>query len=1137
MFGFALAVLALSSAQLTESSVTVRLAVTMPFRTVNPTVRTSALAAKDSHLLGVQAAQRAGYLPGVNVSLVNIDTTGFGFNDVGQAIFGALEAVQTNISGIFGGVTSDASKVISAVTSPFRIPMCSYVSAAYDLSDKKQYPFFFRYRTTTPSDARGMISFMKKYGWSRFSIVQEGGYPVYQLLTEFLQRYAAAERMTVLGTTVLQASAANLEDTMATLREQLLAADARVICIGHLSSVAAKLLVHLYRHGFMATPPGMPRVFLFLNDPTYDLQILAPDLYPAILESAAIFSLAPQTLDNNRILPDFLAYYAARNGGMSYPYPSALGFEEGYACGFSMVYGLDQLVRTTPGATYADLAARSPALYARMNVSLFSVTEAAYPQFPLPLDASGDAIARYYYLRTPVVVPGTSVTNASYVVQRVDSIPPNPNVVLAAYAFPGMALGEVPPDASQKAMLNIHWLSASGIAITATVSLLAAGVLASFVVCIVFRERRPIWRSSLVSLVVVHVSTLLTLAYVLSMLGVPVPATCTARSVLSVWSPAILLACAASRLYPLYHVTAFRRRREQQLQPRRNASGSVPPSTASDASSIRSNLGRLGALAQLKLLGRAPAPSSTPLTARPGGSAGQSQATAPGSDGSGSLASEDKLFLSNALRRKIETFATALEQPLSRSAVSITLRTVGTIAVLYLVPTASLLATCQPHVSPLTTLNSVNHVCTCTPSGNNDGGGLSGQAFFYLWTALVQLILITLCFRWAWGARSSGFNSGEAKRWGLALLNAFGVLIIATGVSISAETAGRYYTFYSLLLAVGAATTLGILVGPIHLRAFSSDPRDRAAMVATSTTTPGSLHTESDPDLRDLGSLHGTGSTLRPTVAAAPGQHRVVSTGGNSYPALSSPAPKPAPAPDSSKPLSPPPVCAAPASPRPRAQSRPRSSSQQTQRRGSVILGGLIKAAARGPPPSAPLKTRAVLDAPAFVSPNGSGSSGVFTTAPSSRDSSNDSQLASPTSPSSPTHVAPFDLAQRIGDMEVMRDSVTLFALEPSTFAVRVSRRIPSWAASAGVALSTAESVRQAWLQSAVGLVASGRAGHWVDMTVWCLTLSINSANPNRGTEDSDGEESIVDQQVGWIRLHAQAPGAVRGRVSFQVDQ
>ncbi|KAI9190185.1 hypothetical protein H9P43_001618 [Blastocladiella emersonii ATCC 22665] len=650
--------------------------------------------------------------------------------------------------------------MVSTVTSPFRIPVCSFISASYDLSDKKQYPYFFRYRTTTPSDARGMISFMKKYGWSRFSIVQEGGYPVYQLLTEFLQRYAAAERMTVLGTTVLQASAANLEDTMATLREQLLAADARVICIGHLSSVAAKLLVHLYRHGFMATPPGMPRVFLFLNDPTYDLQILAPDLYPAILESAAIFSLAPQTLDNNRILPDFLAYYAARNGGMSYPYPSALGFEEGYACGFSMVYGLDQLVRTTPGATYADLAARSPALYARMNVSLFSVTEAAYPQFPLPLDASGDAIARYYYLRTPVVVPGTSVTNASYVVQRVDSIPPNPNVVLAAYAFPGMALGEVPPDASQKAMLNIHWLSASGIAITATVSLLAAGVLASFVVCIVFRERRPIWRSSLVSLVVVHVSTLLTLAYVLSMLGVPVPATCTARSVLSVWSPAILLACAASRLYPL----------------------------------------------------------------------------------------DEKLFLSNALRRKVEVLATALEKPHSRASVETTGRILGMVALMYLVPT------------------------------------VGSILLFSAMAALIQLVLIALCLRWAWGARESGFNISEAKRWGVALLNAVGVLIMATGISISADTAGRFYTFYNLLLALGSASTLGILVGPIHLRVFSRDPREQAAASASATSpiVTKSLHTESDPDLCDLGSAPATASMHRAATdaAVALGQHHVASTGG-----------------------------------------------------------------------------------------------------------------------------------------------------------------------------------------------------------------------------------------------------------------
>ncbi|XP_072895146.1 extracellular calcium-sensing receptor-like [Hemitrygon akajei] len=79
----------------------------------------------------------------------------------GQACDGPLA-----ISGIVGGAGSSVSIAVARTTSPFGIPLVSYFSTCMCLSDKNEYPTFYR---TIPSDehqSKALGHLVQKFGWT-----------------------------------------------------------------------------------------------------------------------------------------------------------------------------------------------------------------------------------------------------------------------------------------------------------------------------------------------------------------------------------------------------------------------------------------------------------------------------------------------------------------------------------------------------------------------------------------------------------------------------------------------------------------------------------------------------------------------------------------------------------------------------------------------------------------------------------------------------------------------------------------------------------------------------------------------------------------------------------------------------------
>uniref|UniRef100_A0A8C9V8S8 G-protein coupled receptors family 3 profile domain-containing protein n=1 Tax=Scleropages formosus TaxID=113540 RepID=A0A8C9V8S8_SCLFO len=90
---------------------------------------------------------------------------------------------------VIGDSGSSQSVVASNTLQPFRIPMISYFSTCSCLSDRKQYPTFFRVVPSDDFQVKAIAQLLQRFGWKWVGIVTEdddyGRYALQGLLREF----------------------------------------------------------------------------------------------------------------------------------------------------------------------------------------------------------------------------------------------------------------------------------------------------------------------------------------------------------------------------------------------------------------------------------------------------------------------------------------------------------------------------------------------------------------------------------------------------------------------------------------------------------------------------------------------------------------------------------------------------------------------------------------------------------------------------------------------------------------------------------------------------------------------------------------------------------------------------------------
>ncbi|ORZ34721.1 hypothetical protein BCR44DRAFT_1435674 [Catenaria anguillulae PL171] len=744
-----------------------------------------------------------------------------------------IQVMRSNVSALIGGATSDSSKSISAVLNTFSVPLCSHISASSDLSNKAIYQTFFRYRTTTREDAAGMIAIARGYGWTRFGIVTEAGYAQFALLGSFLAQLASENGMTVPFNIAMQTATPEARNASFTrIYNQLIDTDTRIVMVGHLSDAGARLLLDFYGRGLFDTGVGRTKVFFFLNNAVADLESIAgANSAYTVLQSVAVISIRSQTFKDNTILQDFMTRYSQQNNGQPYPWNATFSFMEGYACGFSMVVGFHRWMRAT-NATVTDFALKSKRVFSNFSLAYFNVTEDVYPAFPLPLSSAGDPIPRFYYIQAPIATP-TGSTSRPYIItaQNVDTVPKSAALGrnLPAWWFPKMPLDQPPPDAAPKAVANLgsQLSNPEGIAVLSLVTATMVLYFASFL-SVFWRRSNPILRrSSILVLYLVHFAGMSCSALALFRIFVPTPTTCAIQPFFEYPGVSTFLWAAWARLKPLTEVKAFPKR-QLKLQ--------------SEVSTDRSTLGHRSPTASAVAAQHSPEEASSPSKAhlmkrrqtgssiRMGGIPGKMTSIA-----SAMTRRSAEVGLSN-LWKHAHLCAVALEDPLSRTGISVTLRAVASLSSLYFVPLFYFMHECRSSTALVQISETlVEFQCTCAAPQIALIRGL--------WIMVLNLIVCALLLQMAWQTRSSPFNGYESRRWGIGVFNILGMAIVANAFDRLSE---QLRTPATLLIAIGGFLSCALIVAPVNQMIHSS--QHAGPMSSPPTDAAGENR---DPDLRE----------------------------------------------------------------------------------------------------------------------------------------------------------------------------------------------------------------------------------------------------------------------------------------------
>ncbi|KAI9159420.1 hypothetical protein H9P43_008760 [Blastocladiella emersonii ATCC 22665] len=819
-------------------------------------------AAADALRYAVRDAQAAGYLAGARVDVVVTDTTPVSGTKSGggTAIFGALEALQNNASAIVTS-TSEDSKQVSLVTAPLHVPVCSYLASAAELSDKRLYPHFFRYMTSSETLEHALFRWCRAYGWARVGIVFDGTDWFMGGLGAAIQAHAADEGVALTAAVNVQGEDPS-PSTLAVAYNALVAGDTYILCLAQSPRGAARTLASLWSRGWFNST--QPRVVFTYFSPLDELRAADPAAYTGILGSSTTLLPSTWVFDEVTIWYRFLTEFFGRTG-QRYPHDAAFLFANAYACGVSLAVGLHRLAERA-GST-AAVAHRVPAVFEKyVAFDLFNITPAGAPgiAYPLPwLDAHGDVVPSVFTLfalntSVPANFSGVPATDPpAWYFWLCGGIFANGTTDRRDCAFPG---GTIPLDATRKELTNLVWSSLRGRLVESFACLAAIVTLASLAATVALRRHPPYTRASLTTLVVLHVQALAAIGAAVLFGDPPSAVMCNVRLVFLTCVPCGLIAAAAPRIVMIHRVYRYylatvvkpaaaaaaagggggrggRIKRSRFLTngsagsgasssggggtvPRARTLSSMSAVLAGGGGALRKSMGNLArgiSSHSLNLLGRTAAPDVTPVTVP----LTNSEETTP----SATASRESKRDAPAAtVSRTVVAYAQMLDGSRPQSMSLATLATLAGLAVPYTAAGAYYVLACDASVVRITrSVSSYSLVCQCRSPNDAYAATLTGVFAFHA----LALVFLGVRAAQAWDAR---FNLNETRRWTFALANATLAGVLAT-VVILADAVSRFTGFFICLIVYAALTSVVGVAGPLHTRWYRQRARARRGSV------------------------------------------------------------------------------------------------------------------------------------------------------------------------------------------------------------------------------------------------------------------------------------------------------------------
>ncbi|OZJ06828.1 hypothetical protein BZG36_00060 [Bifiguratus adelaidae] len=163
--------------QNTSGLTEIKVGILLPLSLTGSTVTTELVWSGISAIrLAVNQINKARMIPNAFITLIEkdsypvstVDSTG-----VAQAVYSAVSLLQQGVVGVIGDASSSWTTLSALLTSTLQIPQCSFSAGATSLSDKSQFPYFFRTIPTELMLADVILSFIANRGWKHFSVIYE----------------------------------------------------------------------------------------------------------------------------------------------------------------------------------------------------------------------------------------------------------------------------------------------------------------------------------------------------------------------------------------------------------------------------------------------------------------------------------------------------------------------------------------------------------------------------------------------------------------------------------------------------------------------------------------------------------------------------------------------------------------------------------------------------------------------------------------------------------------------------------------------------------------------------------------------------------------------------------------------------
>ncbi|KAI8077824.1 periplasmic binding protein-like I [Halteromyces radiatus] len=154
-------------------------------RNIDPALNNMIVTSEIAIQLAQQHIAEMNYLPDVQLNFTRYYSTEF---KGGLTSWTTTRMIEDGINAVIGDMVSNITEISAGLTGLFQIPQCSCAASSLDLSDKANYPYFFRSMGNVVVYGAALMEWIRQMNWSMFALVYTDDDVGQQILTSMLSK-------------------------------------------------------------------------------------------------------------------------------------------------------------------------------------------------------------------------------------------------------------------------------------------------------------------------------------------------------------------------------------------------------------------------------------------------------------------------------------------------------------------------------------------------------------------------------------------------------------------------------------------------------------------------------------------------------------------------------------------------------------------------------------------------------------------------------------------------------------------------------------------------------------------------------------------------------------------------------------